>query len=197
MTSLFFDTSSNTLVLSIVKDNKLIDTLTLESAREHSVYAVEKLKEIIEKNDLTPNDIDKIFVVNGPGSFTGIRIAITIAKTYAYTLNKDITPVSSLKMKILGYSGYDNYVSIMKDKRDMSFIGIYNKDYDTVYEGLLSDNEIEERISNLTGNNKIVRFESDDSDRKDLDIFSIVNYSDKMPTVNPHNVNPNYLKEVI
>lgn len=197
MTCLFFDTSSSTLVLSIVKDNELIDTLTLESAREHSVYAVEKLKEIIEKNNLTPNDIDKIFVVNGPGSFTGIRIAITIAKTYAYTLNKDITPVSSLKMKILRYSNYDNYVSIMKDKRDMSFIGIYNKDYDTVYEGLLSDNEIEEKISKLEGNNKIVRYESDDSDRKDLDILSIVNYYDKMPTVNPHNVNPNYLKEVI
>ena len=197
MTCLFFDTSSSTLVLSIVKDNELIDTLTLESAREHSVYAVEKLKEIIEKNNLTPNAINKIFVVNGPGSFTGIRIAITIAKTYAYTLNKDITPISSLKMKILGYSNYDNYVSIMKDKRDMSFIGIYNKDYDTVYEGLLSDNEIEEKISKLGGNNKIVSYESDDSDRKDLDILSIVNYYDKMPAVNPHNVNPNYLKEVI
>ena len=197
MTSLFFDTSSSTLVLSIVKDNELIDTLTLESAREHSIYAVEKLKEIIEKNNLTPNDIDKIFVVNGPGSFTGIRIAITIAKTYAYTLNKEITPVSSLKMKILGYSNYDNYVSIMKDKRDMSFIGIYDKNYNTTFEGLLSDDEIEEKISNLTGNNKIVRYESDDSDRKDLDILAIVNYYDKIPTVNPHNVNPNYLKEVI
>lgn len=197
MTCLFFDTSSNTLVLSIVKDNKIIDTLTLESAREHSVYAVEKLKEILEKNNLTPNDIDKIFVVNGPGSFTGIRIAITIAKTYAYTLNKEITPVSSLKMKILGYSDYDNYISIMKDKRDMSFIGIYDKDYETVFEGLLSEDEIEEKLSQLEGNSKIVRYESDDTDRKDLDILSIINYYDKIPTVNPHNVNPNYLKEVI
>ena len=197
MTCLFFDTSSNTLVLSIVKDNTIIDTLTLESAREHSVYAVEKLKEIIEKNSLTPNDIDKIFVVNGPGSFTGIRIGITIAKTYAYTLNKKIVPISSLKMKILGYSNYDNYVSIMKDKRDMSFIGIYDKNYTTIFEGLLSEEEIEEKISNLTGNIKIVRYESDDSDRKDLDILSIVSYYDKEPTINPHNVNPNYLKEVI
>ncbi|MBE6152837.1 MAG: tRNA (adenosine(37)-N6)-threonylcarbamoyltransferase complex dimerization subunit type 1 TsaB [Firmicutes bacterium] len=197
MTSLFFDTSTSTLVLSIVKDNKLIDKLTLESAREHSIYAVEKLKEILENNNLTPNDIDKIFVVNGPGSFTGIRIAITIAKTYAYTLNKQITPVSSLKMKILEFNGYDNYISIMKDKRDKSFIGIYNNNYDTIFEGLISDEEIEERISNLSGNNKIIRYDSEDVDRKDLDVLSIVNYYDKIPTVNPHNVNPNYLKEVI
>ena len=197
MTSLFFDTSTSTLVLSIVKDNKLIDKLTLESAREHSIYAVEKLKEILENNNLTPNDIDKIFVVNGPGSFTGIRIAITIAKTYAYTLNKQITPVSSLKMKILEFNGYDNYISIMKDKRDKSFIGIYNNNYDTIFEGLISDVEIEERISNLSGNNKIIRYDSEDVDRKDLDVLSIVNYYDKIPTVNPHNVNPNYLKEVI
>jgi len=197
MTCLFFDTSSSTLMLSIVKDNEIIDTLTLESAREHSVYAVEKLKEIIEKNNLTPNDIDKIFVVNGPGSFTGIRIAITIAKTYAYALNKEIVPVSSLKMKILGLSGYDNYVSIMKDKRKMSFVGIYDKDYNTTFEGLISEEEIEEKISKLSGNNKIVRYESDDSNRKDLDVLSIVSYYEKEPTINPHNVNPNYLKEVI
>ena len=197
MTCLFFDTSSSTLMLSIVKDNEIVDTLTLESAREHSVYAVEKLKEIIEKNNLTPNDIDKIFVVNGPGSFTGIRIAITIAKTYAYALNKEIVPVSSLKMKILGFSDYDNYVSIMKDKKEMSFIGIYDNDYNTIFEGLISEGEIEERISELKGNNKIIRYESDDVDRKDLDILSIVKYYNNVPTINPHNVNPNYLKEVI
>lgn len=197
MTCLFFDTSSNTLILSIIKDNKIIDTLTLESAREHSIYAVEKLKEIIEKNKLTPNDIDKIFVVNGPGSFTGIRIGITIAKTYAYALNKQIVPVSSLKMKILEYKDYDNYISIMKDKRDLSFIGIYDKDYNTIFEGLISEEEIEEKLSTLKGNNKIVRYEPDDINRKNIDILSIIKYYNNISTVNPHNVNPNYLKEVI
>ena len=85
----------------------------------------------------------------------------------------------------------------MKDKRNLSFVGIYDKDYNTIFEGLISEEEIEQKISNLTGNNKIVKYDSDDIARKDLDILSIVNYYDKIPTVNPHNINPNYLKDVI
>ena len=36
-------------------------------------------------------------MVNGPGSFTGIRIGITIAKVYAWSLNIPITTISSLE----------------------------------------------------------------------------------------------------
>ena len=197
MTSLFLDTSSNTLIISIVKNSKIIDIISLEEAREHSIYAVEKLKKIIENNNLTPDDIDKIFVVNGPGSFTGIRIGVTIAKTYAYALNKKIVPVSSLKMKILGYNNYDNYISIMKDKKDLSYLGIYDKNYNTLFEGLLTEADIKEKIENIKGKNKIVKFELDDSNRENIDIVSIINYYNNINEVNPHNVNPNYLKEVI
>ena len=197
MTSLFLDTSSNTLIISIVKNSKIIDIISLEEAREHSIYAVEKLKKIIENNNLIPDDIDKIFVVNGPGSFTGIRIGVTIAKTYAYALNKKIVPVSSLKMKILGYNNYDNYISIMKDKKDLSYLGIYDKNYNTLFEGLLTETDIKEKIENIKGKNKIVKFELDDSNRENIDIVSIINYYNNINEVNPHNVNPNYLKEVI
>ena len=195
MTCLFLDTSSDILVLSLIKDNSVIDTIKLESAKTHSIYAVDTLKKIIEENNLTPNDIDKVFVVNGPGSFTGIRIGVTIAKTFCYALDKDITPISSLKMKILGFDGFDYYVSLIKDKRDLYYLGIYDKNYNTISEELISENEMNEKINNLDGN--IKKIESSLDTEFDLDILKIVKYYDKEKCVNPHKVNPNYLKEVV
>ena len=197
MTALFLDTSSNTLIISIVKDNQILDKFVLKSAREHSIYAVEKLKSVMEKNNLTPNDIDKIFVVNGPGSFTGIRIGVTIAKTYAYALNKEIVPVSSLKMAILEFTEFDNYVSIIPDKRNYSYLGIYDKEYNTIYEGLTEESNLNEKIESLSGTIKIIEREITDSNNKNLDILSVIKYYNNQNSINPHAVNPNYLKEVI
>ena len=129
---------------------------------------------------MTPNDIEKIFVVNGPGSFTGIRIGVTIAKTYAYALNKEIVPVSSLKMAILEFTGFDYYVSIIPDKRNYSYLGIYDKEYNTIFEGLVEQEMLENKMNELEGNIKTIKKELDSTENKNLD-----------------SVNPNYLKEVI
>lgn len=196
MTYLFLDTSSSTLILSLLKDDKEIDKIILENSKEHSIYAVSKLSEILNRNKLEPKDIDRIFVTVGPGSFTGIRIGVTIAKTYAYCLNKKITPISSLKMKILEYSGYDNYVSIIKDKRDLVYLGIYDKDYNTVFEGLISNSILQEKLNDLS-NYKLVESENDDVDRKNLNVLKVIEYYKNQKDINPHEVNPIYLKEVI
>lgn len=196
MTYLFLDTSSSTLILSLIKNGEEIDKIILEKTMEHSVYAVEKLDEILKNNNMKPNDIDRIFVTIGPGSFTGIRIGVTIAKTYAYCLNKEITPISSLKMKILEYSGYDYYVSTIKDKRDFVFVGIYDKNYNTTFEGLITEEQLKNRLSELN-KYKLIEALSDDENRKDLDVLSVINYYKNEKSINPHEVNPIYLKEVI
>lgn len=196
MTYLFLDTSSNTLILSLIKEDKVIDKIIMESLKEHSIYAVEKLDEILKNNNLTPNDIDKIFVVNGPGSFTGVRIGVTIAKTYAYCLKKEIVPISSLKMKILEYKDYDNYVSVMKDKRDLVYCGLYDREYKTVFEELITTEQLKNRLEKLN-NYKLIECENDDENRKNLNIVEVINYYKNKKSVNPHEVNPVYLKEVI
>lgn len=196
MTYLFLDTSSNTLLLSLNKDDEQIDKIILENSQEHSIYAVEKLDEILKNNNLKPDDIDQIFVSVGPGSFTGIRIGVTIAKTYAYCLGKLIVPVSSLKMKILEYSGYDYYVSVIKDKRNLLYFGLYDKNYKTINEELITEEQFKNRIQKLE-NYKLVESENNDDNRKNLDIKSVINYYKNESPVNPHKVNPLYLKEVI
>lgn len=196
MTYLFLDTSSNTLLISLLKDNEIIDKIIIEDSREHSIYALEKISEILKNNNLNPNDIDEIFVTIGPGSFTGIRIGVSIAKTYAYCLGKMIVPVSSLKMKILEYSGYDYYVSVIEDKRDLVYFGLYDKDYKTLNEELITKEQLNNRLKGLE-NYKLVSTTNEDIDRKNLNMQAVIKYYKNEIPVNPHKVNPMYLKEVI
>lgn len=80
MRYLYIDTSSSYLYSGIVEDNKLIAEIKEEFGQSLSGSCITKIVSLFEKNNLTAKDIDKIIVVNGPGSFTGIRIGITIAK---------------------------------------------------------------------------------------------------------------------
>ena len=189
MKTLFIDTSSDTLIIALNINKKLVDNIKLVGIKEHSVYAVEKIKELLEKNKLVPTDIDKIVVVNGPGSFTGIRIGVTIAKTFAYTLNKKITTASSLKNMVIGNTGYNYYISKIIDKKDKNYVGIYNSHYDTLFEGLITDSELENKMKDL--DNYIIINENK------YNIEKVINYYEEQENINPHKVNPNYLKEVV
>ena len=97
MISLFIDTSMANVSISIVKDGIVLSCIQETIPNEHSKYATSYVKKVIDDAGIDANDIDNLLVVNGPGSFTGVRIGVTIAKTYGYLINKEIIPVSSLK----------------------------------------------------------------------------------------------------
>jgi tRNA threonylcarbamoyladenosine biosynthesis protein TsaB len=84
MISLFIDTSSIDVSIAIIKDNKILSSITKEATGTHSIYTTKYLDDMLKEAKLKPKDINKIMVVNGPGSFTGVRIGVTIAKTYSY-----------------------------------------------------------------------------------------------------------------
>ena len=87
MYSLYIDTHDKEIVLCLYKDGKVLDKNIKNSTRNHSDYTMPMLKELLDNIGITVKDLNEILVVNGPGSFTGVRIGVTIAKTLAYTLN--------------------------------------------------------------------------------------------------------------
>ena len=101
MISLFIDTSSSDVSIAIIKDNKPLSIISKNMPNQHSTYTTKCIHDALEEAKLNAEDIDKIMIVNGPGSFTGVRIGVTIAKVYAYLLNKDIICLSSNKDFIL------------------------------------------------------------------------------------------------
>lgn len=84
MISLFIDTSLEDVSIALVKDGKELSQIHEYIPGKHSIYVTQYISDILKNNNLSPDNVDEIIVVNGPGSFTGIRIGVTIAKMFAY-----------------------------------------------------------------------------------------------------------------
>lgn len=199
MISLFFDTSSKNLTVYLVKDNNILYEKELETTNDHSKYLVPFIDEALKTNNIEPKDINKVYVVNGPGSFTGTRIGVTVGKTFCYSNDINVIPVSSLKQYIFSESNKDYYVSIIKDKGNRVYYGIYDKDYNDIVTDKYNYIDIfKEDISKLNGN--IVYISNEDIEgievnKPKLDIIKLIDYY-KNDEINPHFLKPNYLKKI-
>ena len=199
MRYLYIDTSSSFLYTGIIEDDKLIDYISEEMASDLSKIALLKISNMFTNNNLKPNDIDKILVVNGPGSFTGIRVGITIAKTYAWGLKKDITTVTSLEAMAISsnFKGYK--VPLIDARRGYVYGAIFDEDNNEIFKAChISLELLKEKINEL--GNDVIIITNDEIDLEynkeeyKPDILRIVqNYKDR-ENVNPHFVNPEYLK---
>lgn len=133
MISLFLNTASNCLSIALVKDNSVLDEVYLKLDKDLSRYTLSNIDEIISKNDLTADDIDEIVCVRGPGSFTGLRVGVTIAKTFAYFKNIDLYSVSNLYVIATSINS-DIIVPLIDARRGYVYAGVYDKDYNVIME---------------------------------------------------------------
>ena len=129
MKYLYIDTSSSFLYTGIVENNKLLAEVKKEYGHNLSEFALQDIVSMMNNLNLTPKDIYKIIVVNGPGSFTGIRIGITIAKIYAWSLNTKITTISSLEAMMLSSKNQTIHVPLIDARRGCTFSAIYDENY--------------------------------------------------------------------
>lgn len=96
MKILAIDTSNHPMTVALLDGNELKATTTINTIRNHSIYLLPAINRLFKLAGWQPEDIDRIVVAKGPGSYTGIRIAVTMAKTLAMTLSKELVSVSSL-----------------------------------------------------------------------------------------------------
>ena len=97
MITLGIDTANQTLAIGVVEDKQILGQIQTNIKRNHSVTLMPAIDQLFADLQMSPQDIDQIAVSDGPGSYTGLRIGVTTAKTIAYTLDKDLIGVSSLK----------------------------------------------------------------------------------------------------
>lgn len=199
MITLFIDTSSFDVSIAVLRNNKLLNLINKHIPNEHSKYSVSYIDEVLKKSNINPKDVQHIVVVNGPGSFTGIRIGLTIAKVYAYLLDIEVTLVSSLKSLALSTEG-DYILSIIDARNDNCYIGLYDTNYnDVIKEHFSNYNECMEILSKYDNvkvvSNSILNSSFDYEVISQINVENIVNYYQDKEKVNAHKVLPNYLKE--
>ena len=146
--------------------------------------------------NLKPDDIDKIIVVNGPGSFTGIRIGVTLAKIFAWAKKIPITTITSLEAMAKSVKTNKLIVPIINARRDSCYAAIYDNDNIVLKGQYLT---IEKLKLILMGLDREYEFISNDSFEFDVtkynpDILNIVLTYQNKESINPHLVNPEYLK---
>ena len=123
MIKLYMDVSTDIMYIALSKDNTLLDFSVRHGKRDHAKYLVDRIHLILEKNKLRLDDVNEIIVGEGPGSYTGIRIAVTVGKTFAYAKKIDLYRVSSL---IFMSSGFDGLTCVIHDaRRGFVFASIY------------------------------------------------------------------------
>ena len=117
------DTSNAPLSVALVQDGKTLAEIVQNVKLTHSVGAMAAVEEVFKKAKLQPNMVDAIAVAEGPGSYTGVRIGVTIAKTLAWTLKKPLVGVSSLKVLAASGSYFDGAVCALFDARRQNVFG--------------------------------------------------------------------------
>ena len=195
MKSLFIDTSTDKMVVAIVVDDKVEYLCKENRGRDLSVSLMPTIEEAFSKTNQKPNDIDTIFVANGPGSFTGIRMGVTVAKTMAWGLHLKVVPLSSLELMASTNTEKEYVVPLIDARRGYVFAGIYDHNLNVIKE----DSYISlEDLRNEIGEKEVLYVSEDqfafEVAESDYDILKIISKHKNDEGINPHQLKPNYLK---
>ena len=193
MKILFLDTSSFFVTVSIIEDGKLLYLFQDEITDDMSSKVMPIIAEGFNSVSFNIQDIDKIMVVNGPGSFTGVRIGVTIAKTIAWALKKEIITISSLEFLATTSCNTKYLIPMIDARRGYVYAGIYSNDLAVIKE----DSYIKfDNLNSYFDDGAIISFNDfDNSIKPCLDVLKIVNRHINDKGINPHLVKPNYLKK--
>lgn len=179
MNKLFIDTHSEVITLGLLIDNTCTKK-EIKSFKNGTEIIMPLLKELFDESKIDIENIDEVIVVNGPGSFTGTRIGLTIAKTIAYVLEKDIKTVSSLVCYLVSDESKCKMALIPDGK---SYFLAYTDDncetYNEIYVSKIDEYQSKyELVSNK------------------IDLERIFAYSETIQTKNVHSVRANYIKKI-
>lgn len=193
MYQLLLDSSNIFLSVGLSKDGKVVDKICYEAWQRQSEMMVTEVDNILKRNNISKNDLEAVVVGAGPGSYTGVRIGVTIAKTIAYSLKIKLYAKSSLSL--LKHPEFPT-ICVFNARSGRSYFGVYKgKDVlekDTVLENDKVLDYIKAHPDYLVcGDTYQLGLESS---RFDI-IDNLANFN-KAEEVDPFRLNPVYLKDL-
>lgn len=133
MLSLIMDTSNQYLLVSLYEDGKCLETIQELGSKKQSENAIPYLSSLLEKYNKKLLDVNEMIITKGPGSYTGERVAMTIAKTLSVISPVRIKAISSLA----SYAGMDSCISVIDARSKKVFVCVYENGQPLMNEQLM------------------------------------------------------------
>lgn len=188
--NLFMDSSNNNLSLIIENDNKIIDSFLHKDEQKISDIIFDKLNDLLNKNNLELSDIKNFYITIGPGSYTGVRVAMTIAKTIK-TISVNSVKVYTIS-SLLFQAGKDNVVSLLDAKGKKWYLGIFKNGKTIIEEQLIPDEILNDFIIDFQDFKVIKDFEEINYEKNYLELKQYFKCIEKV-----EDLKPKYIKNFI
>ena len=171
MISLFLDTSTKYLCIGIAKDHKVMYKLQQEAAKQQSELTIPFLAKALNENGVTVNDVDEVNVTIGPGSFTGIRIGMCIAKVLASMKNIPLKAISSLN----AYASLGKKIVILDAKAKRVYLGIYNDNEKIIDETVVEIETLKQMLNDYPGYDVVLDSYLIGQESEEIDVIENMN----------------------
>ena len=171
MNRLFIDTATKYLCIGIAKDEKVIYKFQQEAIKKQSELTIPFLQKALKENNLELKDIDEVTVTIGPGSFTGIRIGMCVAKVLASLNNIPLKAISSLN----SYASLVKKIVILDAKAKRVYLGIYNDNKKVIDECVVEISTLKEMLKDYPDYDVVLDANLIDLDSEEIDVIENMN----------------------
>lgn len=197
MKKLLLDSSDSDLSVGIAEDDCMLYRFSSYAWQRQSEYMIPEIEKALKRCGMELRHIDRVVLGIGPGSYTGVRIPLTIAKTLNAALQTEIVALSSLK--IMGRAD-ERYIALMNARSGRSYIGIYEKGAAIVADRIIANDELKEFLKPYLENDFVLRghlsYLDAESDGSPDVLEGLLSYSAmSQPCASPMSLCPVYLKE--
>lgn len=194
MYQLLLDSSNKFLSVGLSKDGKVVDKIFYEAWQRQSEMMVTEVDNILKRNNLKKEDLSAVVVGVGPGSYTGVRIGVTIAKTIAYALHIKLYAKSSLSL--LKTQEFPT-ICVFNARSGRSYFGVYEGKKVIEKDCVVENEKVTDYIKNhpsykVCGDTYQLGLESEEFDV----VANLADLSDAIE-VDPFRLNPVYLKDLL
>ena len=194
MYQLLLDSSNKLLSVGLSKEGKVVDKICYEAWQRQSEMMVTEVDNILKRNHIDKSELDGVVVGVGPGSYTGVRIGVTIAKTIAYALKIKLIAKSSLSL--LKHQDFPT-ICVFNARSGRSYFGVYEGTKVIEKDTVIENEKVLEYIQNhpdylVVGDTYQLGLESGDFDV--ISNLADTNYGEE---VDPFKLVPVYLKDLL
>jgi tRNA threonylcarbamoyladenosine biosynthesis protein TsaB len=185
---LLIDSATKDLYIALYEDLECLGKYYQSGNNDHSTKLMVEIERIFKLNKLKVADLDEIIIGIGPGSYTGLRIGVVIAKMFGWNNNIPVKTISSLAMMASSSDSNDFIVAEIDARRGNSFIGLYKNEGKGL---ILVEKEVLTNLNDFTTSLKKPYVLISNGE---VNLEKILN-SKVLTTVSDiHSLNPNYLR---